>query len=414
MKLLKSGSSLGVSTLVKVLLGALGVKVIVYFIGTAGFGKLGQFMSFMFIMNTVAGGGISNGIISKISTYHDNQENKNGYITAGFWIGFFFSLFLMSVCFLFSKTISNLLFKTEEYFYVILLIGLFQYLNIFTIVIGGYLNGMQKNILFSKIQIISSIFGTFGLLGLVYCWDLVGAMFGLVWFAVSPGIIMLVFYLTTLRKQTYINKLGFVQKAKVKELLKYSFMMLVSSLLLPATQIFIRDFIYKNYGWSDVGIWQAASKLSEAGLMFLNVVMVNFYLPELGRTSDKVELKKIITKAYQILVPILLLYIGIVYLFRDLLIKIFYNEIFLEASDLLLSQAIGDAFKVLSLVFGFFIVLKAKIKLYVFFEVLLFVLLISLSYFLIPVYGMIGANYAHIITYLIVFSIGLLFWKKTI
>ena len=414
MKLLKSSTSLGFSTLIKILLGAIGVKIIVHFVGTEGFGQLGQFMSFLLIINIAAGGGIMNGIISQISTNQDNLEIKNQYVTAGFWIGFFFSLFLMLICFIFSKSISILLFKSEIFCYIILIIGLIQFLNIFSIIIGGYLNGMQKNVLYSKIQTLSSVIGIAGLIALVYFFGLEGAMIGLVWFGVSPGFVMLIYYLTIFRKDISIKKLRSVEIIKVKELLKYSFMMLISSLLLPAIQICVRDIIFKYYGWQDVGLWQAAAKLSESGLMFLNVVMVNFYLPELGKAINKEELKKIVIKTYKILVPLLFMYVLVVFLFRDLLIKVFYNESFSKAADLLLCQSIGDAFKVLSLVFGFYIVLKANIKWYVFFEVLLFILLVGISYILIPIYGLAGANYAYIITYFTVFLLGLSLWKKQI
>lgn len=409
MSVIKSSLYLGFSTGAKVILGIIGVKIISYYIGAAGFGKLGQFMSLMSAITITAGGGISNGIISKVSQYKNDSRKVNQVISAGFWIGILFSLILGLVLFLFSNFISKQLFEVYDYSFVIRCLAFLQIFNVFTVIFGGYLNGLQRSKFFSALTIVSTILGTVGLIILVYFFDIVGAMLGLIWLAISPGVLFLFFYFFKIQNEIELFKLSKIEKDNVKSLLKYSLMLILSAFLLPMIQILVRKLILENSNWDEVGYWQASSKISEAGLVFLNVIMVNYYLPELGKCDSTVVLKNVIKKTYLILIPLVILYVAIVFFSKSLLIPLLFNSSFRPAELLVTWQAIGDAFKVLCLVFGFLIVLKEKLKIYFFFELLLFGLIALFSFIFIPKYGAIGANYAYALSYFTCFVIGLFF-----
>lgn len=411
MSVIKSSLYLGFSTGAKVILGIIGIKIISYYIGTAGFGMLGQFMSLMSVIAITAGGGISNGIISKVSQFKNDSGKINQIISAGFWIGIFFSMILGLVLFLFSNFISVQLFEVYDYSFVIRILAFLQILNVFAVIFGGYLNGLQRSKFFSALTIISAIFGTVGLIILVYLFNIIGAMLGLIWLAISPGILFLAFYFFKIQNEIQLFGLVKIEKENVKSLLKYSLMLVLSAFLLPMVQILVRKLILENSNWNEVGYWQASSKLSESGLVFLNVIMVNYYLPELGKCNSTPVLKNVIKKTYIILIPLVIVYVGIVFLAKSLLIPLLFNSSFHPAESLVTWQAIGDSFKVLCLVFGFLIVLKEKLRIYLFFELLLFGLLALFSSIFIPKYGTIGANYAYTLSYLICFIIGLFFMR---
>lgn len=411
MSVIKSSLYLGFSTGAKVILGIIGIKIISYYIGTAGFGMLGQFMSLMSVIAITAGGGISNGIISKVSQFKNDSGKINQIISAGFWIGIFFSIILGLVLLLFSNFISIELFEVNDYSFIIKILAFSQIFNVFAVIFGGYLNGLQRSKFFSALTIISSILGTIGLIILVYLYNIIGAMLGLIWLAISPGVLFLAFYFFKIQNEIQLFGLVKIENENVKSLLKYSLMLVLSAFLLPMVQILVRKLILENSNWNEVGYWQASSKLSESGLVFLNVIMVNYYLPELGKCNSTSVLKNVIKKTYIILIPLVIVYVGIVSLAKSLLIPLLFNSSFHPAESLVTWQAIGDSFKVLCLVFGFLIVLKEKLKIYLFFELLLFGLLALFSFIFIPKYGTIGANYAYTLSYFICFIIGLFFMR---
>ncbi|MCL9805135.1 O-antigen translocase [Flavobacterium amniphilum] len=407
MRVIKSGLYLAGSTGLKVVLGVVGIKVISYYIGVKGFGMLGQLMSLMAIIATTAGGGITNGVISKISQFKNDPGKVNNVISAGFWIGLVFSSLLGLFLLFFAGYISKELFEVTDYAFVIRMLAFLQFFNVFSVIYGGYLNGMQRSKFFSMLTIVAAIVGALGLILLVYFFKIPGAMLGLIWMAISPGIVFLISYFFKLRKEIQLFHFSSVDKENVKSLLKYSLMLIFSACLLPFAQVFVRKLILDNGGWDNVGYWQSAVKLSESGLIFLNVVMANYYLPELGKSESVSELKKIIKNAYLILIPLVSVYVIIVYFMKSILISLLFTESFQPAEELVTWQAVGDVFKVLCLVFGFLIILKEKLKVYLMFELLIFTFMITFSYIFVPKYGVIGANYAHVLTYFLCFLVSL-------
>ena len=178
MSVVKSGLYLAISTGVKIALGIVGIKIISHYIGASGFGMLGQFMSLMSVIAITAGGGISNGIISKVSQFKDDSQKINNIISAGFWIGIAFSTILGLTLFLFSNYVSIQLFEKKDYSFVIKILAFLQVFNVFSVIYGGYLNGLQRSKFFSVLTIISAIIGTTGLIILVHFLKVYGAMLG--------------------------------------------------------------------------------------------------------------------------------------------------------------------------------------------------------------------------------------------
>lgn len=412
MRILKSSIFLALSTLVKLLLGIVSIKVIIYYLGSSGLGQLGQFMSLMSLIATTAAGGISNGIISKISSQKEDGLAIKKILSAGFVVGVFFSIFLGLTLLFFSNQISFILFKSIKYSLIIKILSLFQIFNVFNVLYAGYLNGLQKSFLFSLITVISSFLGTIGLAVLIYFGKLYGAMLGLIWMSVTPGLLFSIILTVKYYQGNRFILFSLVNKQEVHSLLKYSTMLIVSSCLMPLLQVLVRNILFeKTNDWTDVGFFQATLKLSESGLIVLNVIMVNYFLPELGKCINITEVKKIINNTYLILVPVLFIYVMFIRIFSNVLIRILFDDTFLIIKDFIVIQALGDAFKILSLVFGFLIVLKEEIKIYVIFEMIIFSMIVLLSLFLIPKYGVIGANYAYTISYIVFFSLGRIYLR---
>ena len=73
--------------------------------------------------------------------------------------------------------------------------------------------------------------------------------------------------------------------------------------------------------------------------------------------------------------------------------------------DLFAFQLIGDILKILGWVLGYLLLAKAMTKIYIIMELVNFVLLVIISYFLVNLYGSIGATLAFAIVYFIYFAV---------
>ena len=75
-------------------------------------------------------------------------------------------------------------------------------------------------------------------------------------------------------------------------------------------------------------------------------------------------------------------------------------------------QLIGDIFKILGWVLGYLLLAKAMTKTYIIMEMVSFVVLVIVSYFLIKLYGPTGATLAFAIVYLVYFIVLSITFRK--
>jgi len=73
MSIVRTGFYTTIATAARLLAGLVVIKLVAWFAGPAGVGKLGQFMSLMSLLAVLAGGGISAGIVKYVAEYRDDK-----------------------------------------------------------------------------------------------------------------------------------------------------------------------------------------------------------------------------------------------------------------------------------------------------------------------------------------------------
>lgn len=101
-----------------------------------------------------------------------------------------------------------------------------------------------------------------------------------------------------------------------------------------------------------------------------------------------------------------------VFVLKREIILTLYSEQFLPMESLFIWQLIGDVFKVVAYVFGYLVVAKASLKLYVLAEVCQLTLLITIGHWLIPLNGAEGAVQTYLLTYFCYFFICLFAFRR--
>jgi len=79
---------------------------------------------------------------------------------------------------------------------------------------------------------------------------------------------------------------------------------------------------------------------------------------------------------------------------------LFTNE-FREARNLFAIQLVGDVIKIVAWLFAFPMLSRGAVKWYLLTELFFGVVFISLSFILIPIFMLHGANYAYLLSYII-------------
>ncbi|KYP96715.1 O-antigen translocase, partial [Sodalis-like endosymbiont of Proechinophthirus fluctus] len=101
---------------------------------------------------------------------------------------------------------------------------------------------------------------------------------------------------------------------------------------------------------------------------------------------------------------------------RDMAIRLFFSAEFSAMGGLFAWQLVGDVLKVGAYIFGYLVVARAALRVYLLAEISQFVLLTGFSYWLIPSHGALGATQAYMATYIIYFAlcsgVFLLYFRK--
>lgn len=404
MHFLKVGLLFAASTLSKLLAGLVVVKIIAVYIGADGLGRLGQFMSLMSMITILAGGGISTGIVKFVAQYKDDPKQLRAYIGVASLIAIGSSAILGSVLLVLATYLSNWLFGTTNYADVIRLLAAAQFAIACTNLLMGLVNGHKRVHAFAIINGLGVIVGASGVaIGCIF-WGIRGAMYGLIWMPVANILFLVPWYFFGLR-----FKLGELlplwDRLKTGQFLQFSLMLLVSVFTMQMAQIVMRHIIEENNSWVQVGYWQAVSKISDAYLQFITVVLASYYLPRLAELRRRSEIAKEVWSVYKIAMPVLVLLSLSVFLARDHIILLLFSQEFLPMKDFFPWQLMGDAFKIAAYIGGYVAVARASTKIYIGAEIFQSSTLVILCYFFVNKYGAVGASYAYCTTYIVYFIV---------
>jgi len=411
--LIKVFSFTAISTFVKMLTGFISIKVVAIFIGPSGIALLGQLNNFSNIITTAASGGINNGITKYVAEYKESPHKTRIFIGTALQITIILSILIGIILISFSNYLSKLILLDSSYYYVFILFGIT--LTLYTL--NGYLmsilNGFKEFKQYVKISIITSIIGVFFTVGLVYFWQLKGALIS----AVTYQSIAFFVTVSMTIKSPWFTSHNFIvrlRKIVIKKYISYSLMTIVSAATIPVSQLFIRSYVISHLSATEAGWWEGMNRISGMYLMVITSSFSVYYLPRLSEIKENQELQNEIFTAYKIILPFLIVAFLGIYIFRDFIIRILFTPDFYPMRNLFAWQLIGDLFKISTWLIGVTFIAKALTKLYIFNEIFFSLLFVTLSIILIKNYGVVGITIAYMLNYMVGIIFMLVVFKKII
>jgi len=139
--------------------------------------------------------------------------------------------------------------------------------------------------------------------------------------------------------------------------------------------------------------------------MVITASLSVYFLPKLSELKTREELRNEIFSVYKLVIPFLILTTFVIYIFRVFIIHLLFTSEFNGMKELFGFQLIGDVLKIMGWVLGYLLLAKAMTKIYIIMEIVNFLLLILVSYFLVNWYGSVGATLAFAIVYLVYFIV---------
>ena len=208
-------------------------------------------------------------------------------------------------------------------------------------------------------------------------------------------ILAAVFSLWVLRKEVKLN-IREIDRSFVQESFKFSIGSYISNLLTEAPILILPIMVLQLIGQEEAAIYYVAMAIGNFALIVPNALSTSLFIEgSRGRPLKRIVMKAFAT-AYLFLIPLTV----VIGLWGKSILG-FIDKEYMEAYDLLLLVIIASLFAVIYMVFITVQNIKMKVEKNIKFNLLLFILLISASFCLIPRYHIIGVGYAWLFTHLV-------------
>ncbi|CAN5703557.1 O-antigen translocase [soil metagenome] len=387
-------------------------KLLAVYVGPAGYAAVGQFQNAVTMITSFASGAINTGVTKYTAQYHDDvNAQQTVWRTAG-TISVSCAALASILIALFNHELAALVLKDERHGSVFLWLSATLILFVLNALLMAILNGKKEVPLYVSANIATSIVTLLATWALARVWGLYGAMVAL---AINQSIVFFVTLGLCLRTNWFQLHLlfGRIDKIIARKLAGYALMAMVTALAVPMSQLLIRDHLVNEFGWTNAGLWQAVTKISDMYLMLITTTLTVYYLPRLSEINDAQQLRKEINKVYRFTLPVTIAGAVTVYLLRHWLVGMLFTPDFAPMLDLLGWQLAGDIVKIGSWVLGFVMLARAMTKSYIITELVFSFSLVALTYALTPMLGLKAVVIAFLINYLLYWLCIALILNKT-
>ncbi len=390
---------------VRMLFSLISQKVLAILIGAEGIALIGNLKNINRFFEQFSVLGTSNGLVKYISEYKDNKRQLNNLFSTVFVFSAIASIVSFIILFFWSNTLNDAIFGIDKQFGFVFKILAF---TIPFIAINGILyallNGLSAYKIFSKIGLIIIIASTFLIVFLTYKFGIVGSLIAIS----SIPFLQFIIY-TIFSNKVYTNYID-LKEIKINlsfknKLLSYSLMTIVVIFFSNVTDIAIRHLIEEKQSISEAGNWTAMTSISRIYMQFTAAIFPLYILPVYSKISNILDFRNEIIKIYKMLLPLLVVGMLIVFVFRVYIIKALYTNEFLGMSSLFKWQLMGDLVKFIAIVLSYQFIAKRQIGYFIFTELMSVLLFYCFSLYFIDNYGTDGVVIAHFVRYIVFFIV---------
>jgi PST family polysaccharide transporter len=402
------------ATFFKMLSSFISIKIASKIIGPEGIALVGQFLNSTTIISTLGTGCINQGITKYVAEFSNQNEKQEKIISNSLRITFLTSLLVTLLVLIFYRQLGYYIFKSNSYNYVIFLFGLSIILFSMNLTLVSIINGFKSYRKFVYVNISSSVFTLLITVPIVYFFGLSGALINTI---LSQALIIFI-TIFFIKKEPWFLSLSLrwerLDKTVLKMLGGFAMMAIVSAVLGPYAQLFIRGYIIDHLSLNAAGLWEGMNRLSSMYLMLITSSIAIYYLPRLSEIKEPLLLKQEIWKTTRMVLPALAAFCLFVFLFKDAIIRIVFTQEFGLMRNLFAIQLIGDFFKIASFLIANLFWAKARIKSFIILEVIFTVNFALLTCLFIHFFGFEGTVMGYALNFFLYWIAVLLIFRKVI
>jgi O-antigen/teichoic acid export membrane protein len=399
--LVKVSSWSAFATAIKMATSLVLSKILAVTVGTSGVALIGQLMNGISIFLSLSNGATNAGVTKYAAEYEDAPEKRQQLFNTSLVITLICSLLTGVLLVIFNRQLSGYLLKSNDYGYVIITLGATLWLYALNINLLAIANGLRQYRVYITANIASSLLGLVFTVIMIKTSGLKGALLAAATFQslvvfVTAG---LIYYR---QKNLYFTAFAFNRRT-ARLLVGFSAMSLVSAIVVPWSQIEIRNLITAKININAAGIWESVNRISFAYLSIITLGLQTYFLPKLSSIKEKHLLRKEITNAYKFVLPVLLCTAAGIFICRDIVIRLLFTAEFMEMRNLFAWQLTGDVIKICGWLIAMLFWAKGMTKWFIITEIYFPLQYIFLAHLCLNKYGLQGACIAYLINYCLYF-----------
>lgn len=403
--------------LLRIAIGAIMSKIIAVYVGAAGMAVMGNLRNFTQGLWSFSVLGLENGLVKHAAQFQDQKEQLKQVFQTAWSLCLVVSVVLGVFSFVYADGLDAWLINSDtDYSFVFKALSISLPFQVLFILLSSLLQGMEWYKKFIWINIVVSVLVFVTSAGLIYSYNLTGALFAIVIVPVIQSVVIVIMWS---RMQVHVISLKDIftwniDRLHARNLLKYSIMALVSALLIPVVQIAVRNQIMVEVSDEAAGYWEAVVRVSGYYMMFVTTLISLYVLPSLSKDDSIPNYRKTVWHFYKNILPLVVAGLITLFLSRELLVQLLFTEEFIDAQPLFKWQLAGDFVKVITSVLAFRFIALNDLKRYLIAELLSIASFFLFSYILIPIYKEEGVVIAYLFNYLFYLMVLLVLLRKEI
>ena len=411
-QLFKITSLNSLSVLIKVGIGVITSKVLAVFIGPSGMALVGNLRNFLTSVESVSTLGFQNGIVKYVAENDKTTLEFKKIFSTLFFTLLVVTITISSVLYLFANYWNQVVFGNSlGYSYVFRVLAIVLPLYVASLYLVSVINGFGRFKKVIYINIWGNVIGFLVTLFFVWKWIVLGALLAII---ITPSLLFFV-TLYFISKEIYIKEaisFAFFDFKIIKNLSHYFLMTMVSGILGSIVFLAIRNHVIAVVGLREAGFWEAITRISTYYLLFVNTLLTVYYYPKLVIAKTRNETKLVFWSFYKQVLPLFVLGLTLIYIFRVFAIETLLTKEFEPVSDLFFWQLVGDFLKVASWILGLQFFAKKMTKAFILTEILSLVILYFSSFYFVSIFKTEGVVIAHAFTYFMYLLVLGIYFRK--
>lgn len=401
--LLKMTSLNSVVIAIRLVISVFVQRLLSQMVGEAGIAKIGSLRNLTEMLQSFSSVGFFSGVVKYVSEYREDKEQLQKLFSTTTVITFFASLVLFGVFFFGAGYLSETIFETRDYSYLMKLLAIIVPFISMNRIFTGVVNGLSQYKKLASIDLISYAISSVLTVVLLLTHNLDGALVAIAITPVLQFVVLLFIFFKILKEYVQFSRLNF-KIPMIKELLAFSVMSFFSTILLNYVEIDIRVMIQNKINIEDAGIWTGMTNISKNYMVFSNALFSLYVLPKFAGIYTKSDFKFELANIYKTLLPLFGAGMLAIYFLRELVILIVYPD-FTGMAPLFKWQLLGDFVRLAAMILGYQFLAKRMVRSFIFTEILSLGLFYGFAYYLTDSYGVEGVVMAHFYRYLIYFVV---------